>query len=162
MAVAFSTAELVADFTRVAAFPGILIPAREIVVEECPAPTAHPPSCRQGCKRSTCFSTPGGASRSARRARGRRRRYCNHHYGVNRAPSTLARSLVAAQSTLGLSGINESTVGAWIPEQTDRVNLLLPARYGVLALSLLEVFAQCRLQPALEGFASRRPIPITP
>lgn len=36
---------------------------------------------------------------------------------------------------------------AWILDNTTRVNFIIPSRYGVFALSLLEVFVQCRLNP---------------
>ena len=84
-------------------------------------------------------------------------RFCSQHYGAKRAPSTLAKSLLKSQSFIGVNGLVEARVGEWICKNTDRVNFLIPAKYGVFALSLLEAFVQCRLQPEFEGFASQHP-----
>jgi hypothetical protein len=81
-------------------------------------------------------------------------RFCNHHYGIN-APSTLAKSLLKLQSSMGGNNLDETNVKTWICQYTARVNFFIPSRYGVLALSLLEAFVQCRLKPEFEGFASQ-------
>jgi hypothetical protein len=159
MGVGFSTAALVADFSRVAAIAGVTIPAEAIVVEEWPAPHRPPTKLPAGMQAVYAFLHAGRCFKVGKAGPNSAGRYCNHHYGVNRAPSTLAKSLVAAQVGLGLSGLDESNVAAWICRHTDRVNLLLPVGFGVFALSLLEVFVQCRLQPVLEGFASQRQTP---
>lgn len=82
-------------------------------------------------------------------------RFCSQHYGTN-APSTLAKSLLKAPASVGVTTLDPSTVKAWICENTARLNFLLPSRYGMFALSLLESFVQCRLNPEFEGFASQR------
>jgi hypothetical protein len=41
--------------------------------------------------------------------------------------------------------------GAWIERNTSRFHVFLPTRAGAPALSLLEAFLQCRLQPVFEG-----------
>lgn len=156
MAVAFSTDALVVDFTRVAEIAGYSIPSDDIVVQECAAPHHPPAKLPDGMQAVYVFLLAEMCLKVGKAGPSSASRYCNHHYGVGRAPSTLAKSLVGAQNMLGLSGLDESNVGDWIRQRTDRVNLLLPARYGVLALSLFEVFVQCRLRPVLEGFASQR------
>lgn len=82
-------------------------------------------------------------------------RFCGQHYGT-KAPSTLAKSLIKYPDEIGASNVNESNVKALICDKTTRVNFLIPSRYGVFALSLLEAFVQCRLKPKFEGFASQR------
>ncbi len=82
-------------------------------------------------------------------------RYCSQHYGMN-ARSTLAKSLLANQSRIGVSGLDERNVGEWIRQNTHRFNFLLPSAYGIFAMTLLEAFVQCRLKPEFEGFESQR------
>jgi hypothetical protein len=87
-------------------------------------------------------------------------RFCSHHYGLH-APSTLAKSILAhleevaallpmekAAEALALS---EHSVAGWIETNTCRMNVLLPSSTGAFALSLLEAFLHCRLQPIFEG-----------
>lgn len=159
MPIPFSTALLVADFTQVATIAGVPVSPEDITVEEWPAPHRPPTKLPTGMQAVYVFLYAGLCLKVGKAGPNSAGRYCNHHYGVNRAPSTLAKSLVAVQSTLGLSGLNDTNVSVWIRQQTDRVNLLLPVGAGVFALSLLEVFLQCRLQPLLEGFASQRQTP---
>ena len=80
-------------------------------------------------------------------------RYTNQHYNGS-APSTLAGSLLADSDFAMRSGLTQENVSRWIKENTDRVNFLLDAGEGTLALRLLEAFAQCRLRPAYEGKAN--------
>lgn len=159
MAVPFSTAALVADFVRVAAVASVPVLPGSIEVEEWPAPHRPPTKLPTGMQAVYVFLHAGRCLKVGKAGPKSAGRYCNHHYGVDRAPSTLARSLVAAQATLGVCGLDDSNVSAWIRQNTDRVNLLMPVGAGVFALSLLGVFVQCRLQPLLEGFASQRQTP---
>ena len=77
-------------------------------------------------------------------------RYNSQHYGSH-APSTLAKSLMARQAELGVSGLAEGGVAEWMIQELDRISFLIPSRCGPFALSLLEAFVQCRLQPTFEG-----------
>jgi hypothetical protein len=70
--------------------------------------------------------------------------------------STLAASILADRERLGLSNVDEASVGLWIRENIDRVNFLMNTQCGVPVLTLLETFLQCRLKPQYEGFKSQR------
>lgn len=83
-------------------------------------------------------------------------RFCNQHYGVNRAPSTLAKSVIKSNLVAPNVTLTTDNVSDWLRTNTSRVNFLLPSRYGPAVLALLEVFVQCCLQPEFEGFASQR------
>jgi hypothetical protein len=61
--------------------------------------------------------------------------------------STLAGSILVDGERHGMINIDEASIGRWIRENIDRVNLLIDERLGVPVLSLLEVFLQCRLKP---------------
>jgi hypothetical protein len=69
--------------------------------------------------------------------------------------STLAASILADRERLGLTHIDDGSVGGWIKENVDRVNFLMDERVGVPVLTLLETFLQCRLKPRYEGFKSQ-------
>ena len=80
-------------------------------------------------------------------------RYSSQHYNGS-ANSTLAGSLLADADFAMRAGLTRENVSSWIRENTDRVNFLLDAQVGPLALGLFEAFVQCRLKPAYEGRAS--------
>lgn len=82
-------------------------------------------------------------------------RYVNQHYSM-KAPSTLAKSLVADVRFLNLAGFDALAPGKWIKDSTHRVNILLSSDRGPGMLSLLEAFLHVRLKPRYEGFASQR------
>jgi hypothetical protein len=148
-------ARIAFDFVQVAALAGISISLSDIEVEFFAAPH-HPPRLLPSGRLAVyvfmfanrCLKVGKAGSKSAAR-------FCNHHYG-SKAPSTLAKSLMKRQAGLGVTGLDDANVKAWICEHTSRVNFLIPAKYDPFALSLLEAFVQCRLHPEFEGFASQR------
>lgn len=80
-------------------------------------------------------------------------RFQSHHYGIERASSTLARSLVEASGLwdeIGFASVYASLPGRWIRQHTDRFNLYLDAAESDL-LADLEQFMQARLVPLFEG-----------
>jgi hypothetical protein len=82
-------------------------------------------------------------------------RYVSQHYNPASSPSNLARSVLEHKADLGLSHLDESTVGGWVRANTTRINFLMDRAFGVAALGLLESFLQCRLKPRIEGFESQ-------
>jgi hypothetical protein len=83
-------------------------------------------------------------------------RFTSQHYISASSNSNLAKSLVGHHEKLGLSGITDANVGNWIKANVERVNFLINAECGILVLTLLESFLQCRLNPVFEGFNSQR------
>jgi hypothetical protein len=77
-------------------------------------------------------------------------RYTSHHYNPNSAGSTLAASLVADPRMSGWPGFNPSAPGGWIKSATNRVNILLDSRHGMLLAALLESYLHVRLKPRYE------------
>ena len=149
-------AAIVADFAKVAALAGISIPASDIDVVTQWEPHSPPCSLPRGklavyvfMFRERCLKVGKAGPKSPAR-------YCSQHYTANGAPSTLAKSIIKSQASMGLNGLDESNVKAWICQHTDRVNFHLPERYGIFVAGLLEAFIQCRLKPEFEGFASQK------
>ncbi len=78
-------------------------------------------------------------------------RFTSQHYNPNSARSNLARSLLQGTAVIDGMERDELTIGSWILKNTDRVNLLLPARAGMPLLTLLEAFLHVRWMPMFEG-----------
>ena len=146
-------ARIADDFVKAAALAGISIVRSDIEVEVL-VPHRPPSSLPTGKSAvyvfifgSRCLKVGKAGPKSAAR-------FCTQHYGTN-ARSTLAKSLLKLQSNVGVHGLNLTNVKLWICKNTARINFFIPSG-DVFALSLLEAFVQCRLQPAFEGFASQR------
>jgi hypothetical protein len=81
-------------------------------------------------------------------------RFNSQHYSPGRSMSNLAYSIIRAKEiwpSFGISTIDEKNVGKWIRQNTDRDHFFIPAEKGRFALSLLEAFLHCRLNPIFEG-----------
>jgi hypothetical protein len=89
-------------------------------------------------------------------------RWLSQHYGLGRALSTLASSLVkyclAPQEHPELPGlralirrVDPNELGEWIKRNTERVNVLIGAEAGSEGLAHLEAIAHRRLAPVFEG-----------
>lgn len=143
------------DFAKAAALAGVEIPRSDIQVACLPAPHRPPSSLPAGKLAVYVFMYGDRCLKVGKAGPNSAARYCSQHYGFN-APSTLAKSLLKRQSEIGVSGLTEQSAKDWICKQTTRLDFLVPSRHGVFALSLLEAFVQCRLQPEFEGFASQR------
>lgn len=137
-------------FAQAAALAGIQIPISEIDVQFNSAPHRPPSSLPIGKMAVYVFMFGDRCLKVGKAGPKTAARFCNHHYGTNRAPSTLAKSLVKGQRTIGVRGLNDANVENWIRQHTARVNFIIPAKHGILALSLPEAFVQCRLKPAFE------------
>jgi len=149
-------ADIVREFLQVAALARIPIKDSEIEIQFAPAPHDPPAFLPKGkfavyvfMFGDRCLKVGKAGSKSAAR-------FCSQHYGANRAPSTLAKSLINAQIAGDKTVLDANNVSGWMRSNTSRINFLLPSSFGPTALSLLEVFVQCRLKPEFEGFASQR------
>ena len=150
-----STPNMLETFVTIANLADVPITLAELQVEVLSAPHQRPPSLPAGMfavyvflHGDRCLKVGKAGAKSAAR-------YCSQHYGLN-APSTLAKSLIKNQTRLGLTSLDEFNIGNWICQNTNRINVLLPSKYGAAVLSLLESFIQCRLNPEFEGFESQR------
>lgn len=74
-------------------------------------------------------------------------RYQSQHYGVRRAPSTLAKSLLNDRDAVRRHRLNEDNVGDWIKRHTDRVNFILGEDFYPPTLNELKDFVLHRLNP---------------
>jgi hypothetical protein len=89
-------------------------------------------------------------------------RYTSMHYNPNSSPSNLAKSLITSGERMGIRGLSQTTAGAWIKENTVRVNLLFPASVvDPLALAYFEAFLHVCWKPVFEGPKRIRDCPIS-
>lgn len=82
-------------------------------------------------------------------------RYVSQHYSPGSSRSNLAKSILESPEKIGISHLESASVGEWIRANTDRINILFPAEWGVPLLTLAEAFLQFRLKPVYEGFESQ-------
>jgi hypothetical protein len=137
------------DFTRAAELANSPVAAADIKVEILPKPHTRP-QLLVGMQAVYVFMHGDKCLKVGKAGPKSFARYSSHHYGPH-APSTLAKSIIARQSELGVSDIAMEEVADWMFQELDRVGFLIPSTYGLLVLSLLEAFVQCRLQPRFEG-----------
>jgi hypothetical protein len=79
-------------------------------------------------------------------------RYTSMHYNPNSSGSNLAKSLITSGERIGIRGLTQTTIGAWIRENTLRVNLLFPIdMMDPRALAYYEAFLHVRWKPIFEG-----------
>ena len=147
---------LLDDFRKVVALAGVSFPATALTFETLPAPHKPPSALPNGKMAVYVFVWEGRCLKVGKVGPKSQARFTSQHYSPASSNSNLAKSLVSGHSKLGLSGITESNVGAWIKANVDRVNFLLSAECGIPVLTLFESFLQCRLNPVFEGFDSQR------
>jgi hypothetical protein len=135
------------DFRTVARLAGIELPNGAIAIEKLPAPHLPPTALPLGKVAVYVFSRGPDVLKVGKVGARSQARYTSQHYNPGSANSTLASSIFTDRGHLGLPQVDVSGVGRWIKENVDRVNFLMDDRYGIPALTLLEVFLQCRLEP---------------
>jgi hypothetical protein len=118
--------EAIDDFRKVAALAYTEFSTESLTVEISPKPHKSPRSLPTG-------------------------QYTSQHYNPGSAMSTLAQSILTNPTKVGAVNIDPLSAGDWIRKHTDRVNLLLPATFGIPLLSLLEAFLHVRWKPVFEG-----------
>lgn len=77
-------------------------------------------------------------------------RFTYQHY-TGSAQSTLRGSLLSNRQKVGAQDLVDETAADWICNRTDRVDLLIPATFGMPFLSLLEALLHARWKPMFEG-----------
>ena len=148
--------DIVGDFRQVAMLAGIAIMTNNITIEIFPAPHIPPDKLPVGklavyafffCDKCLKVGKVGAKSQA---------RYTSQHYSPNSSNSNLAKSILMDRVALGLTDIDENSIGEWIKKNTCRYNILLDESLGMRCLALLETFLQCRLKPRFEGYESQR------
>jgi hypothetical protein len=82
-------------------------------------------------------------------------RYNSQHYNPQSSKSNLAKSIISDKS-FPIKGIKIENIGTWIRENTQRVNIIIDNKIGVLALNFIEAFSILYFNPKYEGFKSQR------
>lgn len=147
---------LLNDFQKVVDLAGVPLPQAALSFEALPSPHTPPLKLPTGKAAVYVFIRNGVCLKVGKVGPKSQARFTSQHYNPISSKSNLAKSLVAGQSKIGVSGITESNVGAWIKSNVDRVNFFLDEECGIPLLTLLESFLQCRLAPVFEGFESQR------
>ena len=125
----------------------------EITTELCPAPHRQPPNLPFGkVAIYAWFFSADQCLKCGKAWTNSKARYTSQHYNAGSAGSDLASSLINAGERIGIAGLSRQTAGAWIKENTMRVNLLFPASLvDPLALAYYEAFLHVRWRPVFEG-----------
>ncbi len=145
-----NVSEAVEDFRRVAVLAGHSLILDDLREEICLRP--HVPSpLPSGMMAVYAFFWNGRALKVGKVGAKSGPRYVSQHYNHGSARSTLSGSILANPDRVGLERADAHSIGAWIKENTDRVNLILSASHGLEMLSLLEAFLHVRWKPVYEG-----------
>lgn len=152
----FNYNKILADFKKAAEISHIMISCQDIHVEEQKAPHSPPSLLPEGKMAVYVFFLGEECLKVGKVGPRSHARYVSHHYNPNSSKSNLARSILDDRNELGLSYLDERTIGEWIKKNTDRINFIVDSGLGIHVLTLLESFLQCRLRPRFEGFASQR------
>ncbi|CAN5881477.1 hypothetical protein BH24ACT15_BH24ACT15_05270 [soil metagenome] len=80
-------------------------------------------------------------------------RFCSQHYNPTSSSSNLANTLLTARVLwpyLGIEGLDATTVGEWIKNNTERDHFFVPAGAAAI-MPILETYVRGRLAPVFEG-----------
>ncbi len=157
MPITIDLQSIAADFAKAAQLAHLRISLTDIDIDVMPKPHRPPRALPSGKLAVYSFLFGDRCLKVGRTGTKSGARYCSQHYAVGRAPSTLAKSLVKRQATLGIKGLTNQNVEKWICDNTDRINFLISSAFGTEAICLLEAFIQCRLRPEFEGRTSHFP-----
>jgi len=149
------TRQLITDFARVSTLAGVSVNERDIRHESFLAPHQNPKLPR-GCYALYVFfslTTDGSVVLKVGKAGPKSAaRFESQHYLPGSCNSNLGKSIVlnkAQWTKLGISGVEETTIGNWLRNNTDRDHFFLSTSPPVI--NLFEAFLQCRLRPLFEG-----------
>jgi hypothetical protein len=153
-------AELIDTFLQVSHLAHLRLSLTDVRAELSPAPHKRPASLPSGTQAVYAFFLGDRCLKVGKAGPKTQARFTSQHYGIN-APSTLAKSILKHRTSTAallpierrqeLDILDESSIGRWMERNTSRFHVFLPTGAGAFALSLLEAFLQCRLQPLFEG-----------
>lgn len=156
----FDLDELMDAFVKVATLTKAPLSRHDIQIEFLPAPHRPPSSLAIGKQAVYLFLLRGLCLKVGKAGSKSQARFTRHHSGANRAPSTLANSILSNRERLKsvvlpnhhnkIDTLDDTTVGAWIEQNTECLNIVLSNHSGDHTLSLLEAFLQCPSVPLFE------------
>lgn len=82
-------------------------------------------------------------------------RFYSHHYNPESSKSNLARSILS-DTEMNLHSLSKVTMGDWIKNNIDRVDIEVDEGLGIFTLNLIESILHCMYLPKYEGFKSQR------
>ncbi|MGG4481236.1 hypothetical protein [Paenibacillus illinoisensis] len=84
-------------------------------------------------------------------------RLYSHHYNPGSSKSNLAKS-VLSDTAMNHHSLSNVTVGDWIKNNIERVDIEVDEKLGIFTLNLIESILHCMYLPKYEGFKSQRTI----
>ncbi len=139
--------DALAAFQEVPGVPGGPLSADEIEVEFLDAPHVQPDCLPEGKVAIQGYWGDGDWLMVGKVGPNSNARYVSQHYGIDRAPSTLALRLVQDAHMGTVPGFDADDPGGWILRACHRVNVLLPASRNGAFLESLKKFLLERLKP---------------
>ncbi|WP_372011385.1 hypothetical protein NBRC13296_12550 [Paenibacillus chitinolyticus] len=82
-------------------------------------------------------------------------RFYSQHYNPESSQSNLAKSIIL-DPAMEFYSLSSSTVGDWIKNNVDRIDIEIDAKLGVFTLNLIESILHCLYLPRYEGFKTQR------
>lgn len=146
---------LLEDFHKVAQLASVPLTPESISFEVLP-PSKHPSNLPLGKAAVYIFAWKDEYLKVGKVGSKSKARFTSQHYNPNSSASNLAKSVLGDLEKLGLTDITESNVGDWVKNNCHRINFFVDVNCGMYAVTLLEVFLQCRLNPRYEGFMSQK------
>ena len=138
-------------FHAAIAAAGLEVSEGAIEVELRPAPHRPPTAIPAGKMAVYAFFLDGVCLKCGKVGPKSKARYASQHYNPGSAPSTLAASLLADGRIVPPAAATKKAVSLWMQANLDRVNLLVPAKFGGNVLSFLEAFLHLCWNPRFEG-----------
>lgn len=78
-------------------------------------------------------------------------RFQSQHYNPNASQSNLSKSLLKDFDFKEKFNLDEKNVGDWIKNNCQRINVIIDAKLGKFALTLIESILHYKYQPKYEG-----------
>ncbi|PZD96585.1 hypothetical protein DNH61_07250 [Paenibacillus sambharensis] len=79
----------------------------------------------------------------------------SHHYDPDSSMSNLSKSILG-DTDFELYALSKSTVGEWIKNNTERIDILIDYQLGIFILNFVEAYLHLKFQPKYEGYEGQR------
>lgn len=135
------------DFITVVRLTGTQISRGNMVVEYIEAPHKPPSGLPHGKMAIYGFWHEGEWLKIGMVGPKSKARYTSQHYNPGSARSTLAKSLLKDKDSPYAISSNGDTIGDWIKQKCNRVNILIDYKFNLKLIALLEAFLHVRLKP---------------
>ncbi len=143
------------DFLKVAALAKVNITAKDIQIENLPAPHGSPKFSKEKMA-VYIFYNDKEVLKVGKDGSEQGQRFRYQHYHPNKTNSNLAKSILKDKEFKADITLNESNISDWMKKNLSRGHFFIDKKMGSLTLNLLEAFLQSHLNPKYEGSKSQR------